>query len=220
MAPSSREIRPSASSFVLALVVLLGCSSKGGEDGASASASASASAAMPKSPMSSTASASASAAATAGGPSPVDLSAKKWVDGATTLELETKDLSKTCLLKGISLMLPAQAKIKPLMGTRGCTVYPFGDDGPYLFIVNDELNFKLKPKEELKGVKRVVEETADSWLIEDENPKTGFAGRVTRKLGDRTVWCAGNTNGKPNGEQIGRGLVKLCSTIAYTAPAK
>lgn len=153
-------------------------------------------------------------------PSPVDLTAKTWSHAGTTMPLATLDLSKKCLLKGVSIVAPEKVKITPLMGSRGCVLRPWGEDDPYIFIVNDELNMKLAPREELTGVKRLVEEAGDAWLIESTDPKTGFAGRVTRKLGDRVVWCNANSNGKPDGEVITRGLVKLCSTISFAAPSK
>lgn len=207
----------------LACALLSACSDKAAnattssvdaEDAPRKSASSSTSAAA-----SATSSAVASAAPVAP-PTPVDLARQTWSEGGETLPLTTTDLSKRCLLKGVTMVLPEKVAITPLMGSRGCVVRPWGEKGPYIFVVNDELNFSLPPKSEIKGIKRVIEETADSWLIEDEDAKNGFAGRVTRKLGDHTVWCNVNANGKANGEVIARGLVSLCSTIAYTAPAK
>lgn len=209
---------------VAALLLLAGCPAK---DGAGDGASSTQESASPKAKSSGSAASSAGAAASSAAPaappappSPVDLDKKVWNDGKTTLALEQRDLSKVCLLKGVSMMVPEKSSIKPLMGSRGCVIRPFGEDGPYLFVVNDELNFKMKPKEELKGIKRVVEETPDSWVIEDQDAKSGFASRVTKKFGDHVHWCNGNTNGKPDGEAIARGLVKLCGTMTYTAPAK
>jgi hypothetical protein len=214
--------------FVLCISALLlglssaGCPAKEGNATAS-SASADASSptnANPTAPASSSAPSSAAPAAPPAAPSPVDLEAMTWTEGDTTLTLSMQDLSKRCLLKGVSMVLPDKAQIRPMIGSRGCSIRAFGDDGPYIFIINDELNGKMPPKEELKGIKRTIEETADSWLIEDENPKTRFAGRATRKLGEHQTWCTGNANGKPNGEPIARGLVKLCATMTYTPPAK
>lgn len=202
-----------------ALLLLSACPAKqGAGEGSSAKESAS-----PKASGSAATSAGAAASSTAPKappppPSPVDLDKKVWSDGKTTLALEQKDLSKSCLLKGVSMMVPEKASIKPLMGSRGCVIRPFGEDGPYLFVVNDELNFKMTPREEMKGIKRVVEETADSWLVESDDAKTGFVSRVTKKLGDHVHWCTGNSNGKPEGEQIARGFLKLCGTMTYTAP--
>lgn len=212
-------------------ILVAGCPSSEGATERSSSASADVGSAKSRSssaaPTSSAAARSAARSAAAAAPlspppspSPVDLSKKVWTDGGASLSLATKDLSKVCLLKGVSMLLPEKAKITMLMGSRGCVIRPWGEDGPYIFVVNDELNFTLKPKADLKGIKRTVEETADSWLVEDDDPKTGFAGRVTRRLGDRVHWCNVNAHGKPNGEQIARGLVKLCSTMAYAAPSR
>lgn len=199
----------------------VGCPAKeGGAAGSTTGDAASTAKHRPTSASSGSAAVSAAPPAPPAAPSPVDLGAMTWTEAGTTLTLSMQDLSKRCLLKGVSMVLPDKAQIRPMIGSRGCSIRAFGDDGPYIFIINDELNGKMPPKEEMKGIKRTIEETADSWLIEDENPKTGFAGRVTRKLGDHVTWCTGNANGKPNGEQIARGLVKLCSTITYTAPAK
>ena len=208
---------------VAALLLLPGCPAKEGVAEPSGSAEESASPKKSKASASGASSASAAASAAApppAPPSPVDLDKKTWSDGKNTLALEQRDLSKVCLLKGVSMMVPEKSSIKPLMGSRGCVIRPFGEDGPYLFVVNDELNFKMKPREEMKGIKRLVEETPDSWLVESDDAKSGFASRVTKKFGDHVHWCNGNTNGKPDGELIGRGFVKLCSTMTYTAPAK
>jgi hypothetical protein len=215
---TSRHASLCASALVFALSST-GCTAKEGDAAATSTASASAKA---KDVSTSSANAARSAAPSAPPPppSPVDLEAMTWTDGATKLTLGIQDLSKPCLLKGVSMVLPDKAEIRPMIGSRGCTIRAFGDDGPYIFIANDELNGKMPSKEEMKGVKRTIEQTPDSWLIEVEDKKTQFAGRVTKKLGDHVTWCTGNANGKPNGEQIARGLVKLCSTITFAAPTK
>lgn len=208
------------SALILA-VASAGCPAKEGAEATSSAAANASSSPKGKTTGAASASGSGSAGPTAptAAPSPVDLGAMTWTEGGRKLPMSMQDLSKPCLLKGVSMVLPDKAEIRPMIGSRGCSIRAFGEDGPYIFIINDELNAKMPPKAEMKGIKRTIEETPDSWLIEDENPKTGFAGRVTRKLGDHVTWCTGNANGKPNGEQIARGLVKLCSTMT-TAPAK
>ena len=85
-------------------------------------------------------------------PTPVDLARQTWSEGGETLALTTTDLSKRCLLKGVTMVLPEKVSITPLMGSRGCVVRPWGEKGPYIFVVNDELNFSLPPKEQIKGM--------------------------------------------------------------------
>lgn len=149
-------------------------------------------------------------------PSPVDLSTMTWKEGEATRALVETDLTKRCLIKGMKITLPEGAPLSPLMGTRGCVSRAWGGEkGPYLFLVSDELPVKMPPRDEIKGIKRVVEETDNSWLAEYDD-KTGYAGRFTTKIGKRTYYCVANGNGVASLEVV-RGMMKLCGTLSEVA---
>jgi hypothetical protein len=128
------------------------------------------------------------------------------------------DLSQRCVMPGVSLLLPEKAPMNPLMESRGCVIRAFGgENGPYLVVINDELS-KLKEKNELQGIKRSFEETPETFLAEDDDAKVGFFGMRSFKAGARTYHCQGVSAGAEHGDEIVRGMMKLCSTMTVTPP--
>jgi hypothetical protein len=196
---------------------LAGCPAKK-DDGAASGSATSGATSAPKTPTQKPTASAIASAAPPEPPSPVDLQKKTWTQGGKTVELVMTDLSNSCVMAGVSLLLPKSAPMNPLMESRGCVIRAWGGDtGPYIFIINDELS-KLKEKSELKGIKRFFEETPETFLAEDDDAKVGFFGMRSFKAGARTYHCQGVSAGAEHGDEIVRGMLKLCSTMTVVSP--
>jgi hypothetical protein len=145
-------------------------------------------------------------------PSAADVAKLTWKDESGSKTLAKTSLAKGCRLRGMSMVLPDDAAPKPLMGQRGCTIFAWGKDGPYMAVMSDAIAVKMSPKDEIKGVVRTVEENDDSWIIENDTSKKGvkkFSTRRTSKVDDRTYYCMGNADSP----EVVRGMQQLCATL-------